>query len=72
MNNLQGGEDVFMGGSDGGSVGYIGGAQSKTRKKMFKEHHCSPGESDVMGSCLDDDIVTVSYTHLTLPTNREV
>ena len=61
MNSLQGGEDVFTGGyiaSVGGSVGgAVGGAHSKTRKKMFKGHHCSPGESDVMGSCLDDDLV---------------
>ena len=29
----------------------------KTRKKMYKPEHCSPGENDVDGSCLDDDIV---------------
>ena len=34
-----------------------GGARGGARKKMFKSKHCSPGESDVDGSCLDDDIV---------------
>lgn len=31
--------------------------KSKTGKKMYKPEHCSPGENDVNGSCLDDDIV---------------
>jgi hypothetical protein len=34
-----------------------GGARGGARKKMFKPEHCSPGENDVDGSCLDDDIV---------------
>ena len=37
--------------------GAIGGARGGARKKMFNEKHCSPGESDVSGSCLDDDLV---------------
>ena len=39
---------------DGGAVG---GANGGARKRMYKEKHCSPGENDVIGSCLDDDIV---------------
>tara|TARA_B100000902_G_C27257021_1_gene888446 strand:+ start:650 stop:1603 length:954 start_codon:yes stop_codon:yes gene_type:complete len=42
------------GGSQGGAVG---GANGGARKRMYKEKHCSPGENDVEGSCLDDDIV---------------
>ena len=34
-----------------------GGAKGSARKRMYKSKHCSPGESDVDGSCLDDDIV---------------
>ena len=37
--------------------GAIGGARGGARKKMFNDKHCSPGESDVSGSCLDDDLV---------------
>lgn len=37
--------------------GAVGGSQGGARKKMYKDEHCSPGESDVEGSCLDDDIV---------------
>jgi len=33
------------------------GKRHKTRNKMYKQEHCSPGENDVDGSCLDDDIV---------------
>ena len=33
------------------------GKRHKTRNKMYKPEHCSPGENDVDGSCLDDDIV---------------
>ena len=29
----------------------------QNRNKMYKSEHCSPGENDVDGSCLDDDIV---------------
>ena len=39
---------------DGGAVG---GANGVARKRMYKSEHCSPGENDVEGSCLDDDIV---------------
>ena len=39
---------------DGGAVG---GANGGARKRMYKKKHCSPGENDVEGSCLDDDIV---------------
>ena len=34
-----------------------GGSQGGARKRMYKQKHCSPGDSDVEGSCLDDDIV---------------
>ena len=37
--------------------GSVGGANGGARKKMFKKEQCSPGENDVNGSCLDDDIV---------------
>ena len=30
------------------------------------------GDSEGMIACVADDVVPVSYTHLTLPTNREV
>jgi len=45
---------MLHGGFEGGA---IGGAQGGARKAMFQREHCSPGESDVEGSCLDDDIV---------------
>ena len=45
---------MLHGGFEGGA---IGGAQGGARKAMFQRRHCSPGESDVEGSCLDDDIV---------------
>lgn len=49
--NLEGGYAENL---DGGAVG---GANGGARKRMYKEKHCSPGENDVIGSCLDDDIV---------------
>lgn len=53
--NLEGGYDENLdGGAQGGAVG---GASGGARKRMYKEKHCSPGENDVIGSCLDDDIV---------------
>ena len=35
---------------------------------------CIENKNDVtvVGTHLEDDLITVSYTHLTLPTNREV
>ena len=43
-----------MSGFSGGSVGgYEGGAEGGARKRAFKVDHCSPGDSDVSGSCLD-------------------
>ena len=54
-NKLDGGYDGNLdGGAQGGAVG---GANGGARKRMYKEKHCSPGENDVEGSCLDDDIV---------------
>lgn len=51
-------DNKFIGGSIDGSVGgSVGGARGKERKIMYKEKHCSPGENDVEGSCLDDDIL---------------
>jgi len=54
--NLDGGyyDNDLDGGSNGGAQG---GANGGARKRMYKEKHCSPGENDVEGSCLDDDIV---------------
>ena len=34
-----------------------GGSHGGARKRMYKPKHCSPGNNDVEGSCLDDDIV---------------
>ena len=34
-----------------------GGAIGGARKKMYKLKNCSPGESNVVGSCLNDDII---------------
>ena len=45
----------LIGGDFNGSL--EGGSQGGARKRMYKEKHCSPGNSDVEGSCLDDDIV---------------
>lgn len=45
----------LVGGDLGDSL--EGGSQGGARKKMYKPNHCSPGNSDVEGSCLDDDIV---------------
>lgn len=57
--NLDGGyDDNLGGGAQGGAIGgAIGGANGGARKRMYKEEHCAPGENDVEGSCLDDDIV---------------
>ena len=43
----------------GGDLGdpLEGGSQGGARKRMYKQKHCSPGDNDVEGSCLDDDIV---------------
>jgi len=49
-NKLEGGYDDLEGGA-------VGGANGGARKRMYREKHCSPGENDVEGSCLDDDIV---------------
>jgi hypothetical protein len=43
--------------NNGLNGGAVGGARGRERKRMFKGEHCSPGENDVDGSCLDDDIV---------------
>ena len=48
--------ESYVGGYQG-EASYVGGSQGGARKKMYKDNHCSPGESDVEGSCLDDDIV---------------
>ena len=61
-NDLDGGYDDLGGGYDenlggGAQGGAVGGANGGARKRMYKEKHCSPGENDVEGSCLDDDIV---------------
>ena len=45
----------LIGGDFNGSL--EGGSQGGARKRMYKHNHCSPGNSDVEGSCLDDDIV---------------
>ena len=45
----------LIGGDFNGSL--EGGAHGGARKKMYNHKHCSPGNSDVEGSCLDDDIV---------------
>ena len=50
-----------------------------TNKKIILIPHSSP-DADALGSCLalfhffknDHSVSAVSYTHLTLPTNREV
>ena len=53
--NLEGRYEEHL---DGGALGgAVGGANGGARKRMYKEKHCSPGENDVEGSCLDDDIV---------------
>ena len=44
----------IIGGATGGATG---GANGKERKRMYKKEQCSPGDNDVDGSCLDDDIV---------------
>ena len=57
--NLDGGyDDNLGGGAQGGAIGgAVGGANGGARKIMYKKEQCSPGENDVEGSCLDDDIV---------------
>ena len=48
----------LIGGYKSNSEGSLeGGSQGGARKRMYKPKHCSPGNSDVEGSCLDDDIV---------------
>ena len=34
-----------------------GGSRGGARKKMYKSKHCSPGNNNVGGSCLDGDII---------------
>ena len=38
-------------------IDLTGGARKKAKKKMYKEKHCSPGETDVNNSCLDSDLI---------------
>ena len=40
-----------------GGIDLRGGARAKAKKKMYKEKHCSPGETDVNNSCLDSDLI---------------
>ena len=40
-----------------GGIDLKGGARTKAKKKMYKDKHCSPGESDVTNSCLDGDLL---------------
>jgi hypothetical protein len=50
----------FQNDIDGGYIktnSLEGGARGGARKKMYKSNHCSPGERDVEGSCLDNDII---------------
>jgi hypothetical protein len=54
---LDGGYSELDGGYSELDGGAVGGANGKERKRMYKGDHCSPGKNDVMGSCLDDDIV---------------
>jgi len=57
LGDLDYSDDGLVGGLDSGLVGLDGGAQGGARKRMYKNEHCSPGDNDVEGSCLDDDIV---------------
>jgi hypothetical protein len=58
MDGVNIGGNMDGGYMDGGNIGgAVGGSQGGARKKMYKDKHCSPGKSDVDGSCLDDDIV---------------
>lgn len=36
---------------------YGGGSEGLKRKEMYKKDECSPGENDVDGSCLDDELL---------------
>ena len=51
-------------------------ANLRVMRKMCKKHHrmiISRGDGSRMDSGIElDDVTSVSYTHLTLPTNREV
>ena len=49
-----GGEDKYIGGA-------VGGAKCNLRKRMYIKKHCSPGESNVNGSCLDDNMILKIY-----------
>jgi len=49
---------VVVGGASPSAVGGArGGAHGGARAEMFKKKECSPGDNDVMGSCLDDELV---------------
>jgi len=56
-NEVIGSGNLNDGYDKGATGGAVGGARGGERKKMFKKKECSPGENDVEGSCLDDEIV---------------
>jgi len=55
----------------GGFSDLEGGARGGYRKKMYKPENCSPGESDVGGSCLDDDIIIKIAKSLNLMSKKD-
>lgn len=42
---------------EGGGIG--GGSKGIERSSMYKDKNCSPGESDVNGSCLDSEMILI-------------
>ena len=44
----------------------------KTRAKIKRKNAVAPAEPEKAQDELEDPLAAVSYTHLTLPTNREV
>ena len=46
----------------------------KTRKMVFKEGHCAPGNKEVMGSCLDEKLIRklTSFVKLLLPMKQKL
>lgn len=49
-----------------------GGARGGARKRMYKSKHCSPGENDIEGSCLDDNIIIKVANALNNMKNKKI
>ena len=52
--------------------GFEGGTEGGARERMYIKGHCSPGDSDVEGSCLDDDLLKEIANEIGVDTNQKI